>query len=129
MMGQSPHKPSPRDRKAVESMASYGIPQDDIAAVIGITGPTLRKYYSAELATATAKANAKVAETLFRKATSQELTGASVTAAIFWLKTRAQWRETDRHEITGANGGPIQYQSAAELSDEALAAIAAGSGG
>jgi len=131
-MAQKAHEPTDRDRRTVESMAAYGIPQADIAAVIGVSDRTLRKYYAAELATATAKANAKVAETLYRKATDQELSGPSVTAAIFWLKTRAQWRETDRHEITGPDGGPIQTEDTGAR--DKLAAIlarqaAAGSGG
>jgi hypothetical protein len=33
--------------------------------------------------------------------------GRNVAAAIFWLKTRAGWRETDRREITGAGGEPL----------------------
>ncbi len=125
-MPQAPHEPTDRDRKTVESMAAYGIPRPDIAAVIGISEPTLRKYYADELATATAKANAKVAETLYRKATDQKISGPSVTAAIFWLKTRAQWRETDRHEITGPDGGPVQTEdvSARDILADRLARLA-----
>jgi hypothetical protein len=91
-------------------MAGYGIPQPDIAAVVGISPRTLRKYYAEELATATAKANAKVAETLYRKATNADITGPTVTAAIFWLKTRAGWRETTSIEHSGPDGGPIQTE-------------------
>ena len=69
-------------------MAAYGIPQDEIARVVGITKPTLEKHYRPELDRAETEANAKVAESLFRKATGD---GAqAVTAAIFWLKTRAR---------------------------------------
>ncbi len=34
-----------------------------------------------------------------------------LTAMIFWLKNRRpeQWRETKAVELTGANGGPMQY--------------------
>jgi BRCT domain type II-containing protein len=28
----------------------------------------------------------------------------------FWLKTRAGWKETKVTEVTGANGGPVQFQ-------------------
>ncbi len=72
-------------------MAAYGIPQDEIARVVGITKPTLEKHYRTELDRAEMETNAKVAESLFRKATGD---GAqAVTAAIFWLKTRARWKE------------------------------------
>ena len=40
----------------------------------------------------TSKANTKVAESLYRKALGDG--SQSVTAAIFWLKTRAGWKET-----------------------------------
>ena len=63
-----PHEPSEKDRKQVEAMASYGIPQLDIARVIGISLPTLEKWYRHELDTAASKANSLVAESLFQKA-------------------------------------------------------------
>jgi hypothetical protein len=40
-----------------------------------------------------------VAESLYRKATGEGRE--AVTAAIFWLKTRARWKETSIHELEG----------------------------
>jgi predicted transcriptional regulator len=80
-------------------MAGYGVPEADIACVLGITPDTLRKHYGEELDSGDIKANAKVAENLYRKATGEGRE--SVVAAIFWLKTRAGWRETSVHEIGG----------------------------
>ena len=89
--GRPPHEPSEASRRQVRALAAYGIPQDEIARVMGITKPTLEKHYRPELDRAETEANAKVAESLFRKATGD---GAqAVTAAIFWLKTRARWTE------------------------------------
>lgn len=85
-------------------MASYGIPQADIADVLGIDPKTLRKHYERELAIAATKANALVAQSLFAKATSKEITGPSVTAAIFWLKARAGWRTSDPKEAGDETG-------------------------
>jgi len=85
------HAPDERARKQVESMASYGIPELEIARVLSITIPTLRKHYAYELGTAHIKANALVAQSLFQKATGNG--PGSVVAAIFWLKVRAGWRE------------------------------------
>jgi hypothetical protein len=69
-----------------------------IARVVGIDAKTLRKHYREELDTGQIKATAKVAESLFRKATSDG--SQSVTAAIFWLKTRGGWRETPQsHQL------------------------------
>jgi hypothetical protein len=41
----------------------------------------------------------RIAESLFRKAIGNDRQ--SVTAAIFWLKTRAGWKETSVHELNG----------------------------
>ena len=49
-------------------MARYGIPEDDIAIVVGIDAKTLRKHFRLELDVAFVKANAKVAESIFLQA-------------------------------------------------------------
>lgn len=74
------------------------MPETDIARVLGIDPKTLRKHYRDELDTGHVKATAKVAEFLFRKATTE---GAQyVTAAIFWMKPRGGWREAPQsHEV------------------------------
>jgi hypothetical protein len=91
MMGRPPHEATEKDRKQVEAMASYGVPELDIARVIGISAPTLRKWYSYELETGHIKANSMVAQSLFQKATGNGQ--GAVTACIFWLKCRAHWVE------------------------------------
>ena len=80
-------------------MAGYGIPEADIACVLDIDPKTLRKHYRSELDKGHIKATAKVAENLYRKATGEGRE--AVTAAIFWLKTRAGWKETSVHEMNG----------------------------
>ena len=97
------YEPNDKDREIVKAMASYGVPQEDIGRVIGISHVTLRKYYQAELDTAVIRANAKVAETCYQMAVS----GHFPAATFFWLKTRAGWRETDRLEHVGEGGGPV----------------------
>ena len=88
-MGRRAHKPDPAQRRQVEAMAAYGIPETDIAPVVGIDPKTLRKHYRDELDLGETKANAQVAGFLFNSARN-----GNVTAQIFWLKTRARWRET-----------------------------------
>lgn len=90
-MGRKPHEPSEKDRRSVESMASYGIPELDIARVIGISHPTLRKWYLYELQTGHIKANSMIAQSLYKKAMGEGQ--GSVAACIFWLKCRAGWVE------------------------------------
>lgn len=85
--------PTPSQRAQVVAMASVGVPEDSIARVLGISSPTLRKYFREELDTAHIKANVAVAMSLYRKATGDG--PQSVSAAIFWCKTRLGWRERD----------------------------------
>ncbi len=103
-MGRRAHLPEPSQRRQVEAMAGYGVPEADIARVLGIDPKTLRKHYREELDTGHIKANARVAESLFRKATGDGRQ--SVTAAIFWLKTRAGWKETSVQELAARVEAP-----------------------
>jgi hypothetical protein len=105
-MGRPFHEPQPSTRRQVEAMAGFGVPEIDIARVVGIDPKTLRKHYRDELDTGHVKANAKVAENLYRKATGEGRE--AVTAAIFWLKTRAGWKETAVHEVSGPEGRPLE---------------------
>lgn len=100
--GQPPHKPTDQTRAQVAAMVAYGITAVEIGKVIGISDTTLRKYYREEIDTGTAVANAKVAESLYKKALGDG--PSAVTAAIFWMKTRAGWKETLRNEHTGEDG-------------------------
>jgi hypothetical protein len=85
------HEPNEKDRKTVETMAAHGIPELDIAQVIGISAPTLRKWYRNELDTGAIKANSMVAQSLYQKALGSG--NGAVAACIFWLKVRAGWVE------------------------------------
>jgi hypothetical protein len=98
-MSRPAHDPDPVSRRQVEAMAGYGVPEHDIARVLAVSPKTLRKHYRDELDTGHVKATAKVAENLYRKATGDG--PQSVTAAIFWLKTRAGWKETFVQESAG----------------------------
>ena len=107
-MARPEYKPTDKDRATVQTMAAYGIPQADIAAVVDCDLKTLRKHFRAELDTAAAQANARVAAALFKKATGDG--PSSVTAAIFWLKARAGWQEAKED----APGKKEQRQAKAE---------------
>jgi hypothetical protein len=101
-MGRCAHKPDPASRRQVEAMAGFGVPEPDLARVLGIDPKTLRKHYREELGVGHVKANARIAESLYRKAMGDG--HQSVTAAIFWLKTRAGWKETSVSELAVAKG-------------------------
>ena len=40
----------------------------------------------------------------------------NTAATIFYLKSRCGWKEIDRREITGANGGAVKVDTAPDLS-------------
>jgi hypothetical protein len=105
-MGRPRHAPEITDRRQVEALAGYGVPEAEIAGLVGIDAKTLRKHYRKELDHGHTKANAKVAENLFRIAIGEGRE--AVTAAIFWLKTRARWKETILNEHAGVDGKPIE---------------------
>jgi hypothetical protein len=72
----------------VRYLAGVGVRQDDIAKIIGCAPKTLRKRFRDELDRGVAEANATVCGYLFAAAKA-----GNISAIIFWLKTRAQWRE------------------------------------
>ena len=76
-------------REKVRHLAGVGVRQDDIAKIIGCAPKTLRKRCRDDLDRGVAEANAMVSGYLFANAKA-----GNVAAQIFWLKTRARWRES-----------------------------------
>jgi hypothetical protein len=107
------HVPTADNRKTVEAMAAYGITEEDIARVIDVSEPTLRKYYPNELDLGRVKANAKVAERLFQIATGSGRE--AVTACIFWLKVRAGWSEYSAASFMGPAPKPLGKKEQANI--------------
>src|SRR5207244_5901538 len=75
-------------REKARYLAGLGVPQDDIANIVGCAPKTLRKCFRDELDRGAAEANATIAGSLFLAAKA-----GNIVAQIFWLKTRARWRE------------------------------------
>lgn len=94
-MSRPTHSPTEETRQLVQLHATVGTPQEQVAKILGLDSKTLRKWYRVELDFSMAKANAIVGGALFNKAR-----GGDTTAMIFWMKTRAGWREKDRDEDT-----------------------------
>ena len=99
MKTKPPHKPTDAERQLVQLHSTIGTRQDVIASIVGIDAKTLRKHYREELDNASAKANATVGGALFNKAR-----GGDTTAMIFWMKTRAGWREKQEIDHTSSDG-------------------------
>lgn len=98
--GTRPFEPTETDRKLVLSMVAVGTPVDDIRQFIknprtgaAIGRATFWKYFQTELAEGSIRANTNVANNLYQIAMGRG--PGAVTAAIFWLKCRAHWRQND----------------------------------
>ncbi len=106
-MGRPSHQPTADTRRLVEQHAAVGTPREQIAKLLKIAPHTLKRHYGVELELGLAQANAVVASTLFAAAKR-----GNITAAIFWMKTRAGWRETTKLEHAGTPGEPIEIRPA-----------------
>lgn len=93
------HKPTDESKQTVSLHATVGTPQDIIAKILGVDKKTLRKHYRDQLDQSTAKANATIGGALYNKAKNGD-----TAAQIFWMKTRARWRETNDIDITNSDG-------------------------
>ena len=113
--GRKKHEPTDEIRKKVAALVGFGIPMEQIAPLVDLSMSTINKYYRTEIDSGTAQANAKIAQSLYTKALGDS--HGSVTAAIFWLKTRAGWKETSVSEVKTT----IDFGG---LSDNELARIA-----
>ena len=86
-------------REKVRHLAGLGVPQDDIARIVQCSPKTLRKRCRDDLDCGIAEANAIVSGCLFAAAK-----GGNTAAQIFWLKSRARWRERDASDHRAAGG-------------------------
>ncbi|WP_238547864.1 hypothetical protein [Meridianimarinicoccus roseus] len=106
-MPRKPIELTEAQRAEVETLAAL-LNQDQIADYLGVSRRTFHAIcgrdedVAARYKRGKAKAIAHVANGLLQKAR-----GGDTTSMIFYLKTQAGWRETDRLEHTGAEGGPI----------------------
>ena len=98
-MARKPFVVNDAIREKVRHLAGLGVRQDDIARIVKCSPKTLRKRCRDDLDGGAAEANAIVSGSLFAAAK-----GGNVVAQIFWLKTRAQWRERPAPDDRAAGG-------------------------
>ena len=102
----------PKIAGTVRALRTFGVPIPTICRTIQqnelgkISQNTLRKLYAKELEEGEALGDSKLYETAFSIATKQK----NVTMLIFLMKTRLGLKETERHEVTGEDGGPVQHE-------------------
>jgi len=85
-------KQTAEQRRLVKSLSAFGVPQEQIAGRIGIR--SLRNHFREELDRGILEANTNVAHTLYKMATS----GKDPITTLFWLKSRAGWKERPTFE-------------------------------
>jgi hypothetical protein len=107
--GRPPHVPSEKTRTQVELCMAFGNTQAETAAIMGISVPTLEKYYAEEIATGSDKTLWKLGANVYRQAMKDDSKAAEHAK---WILARrsAAWRDVSRHEHTGKGGGPIQHE-------------------
>jgi len=100
----APFTPTEEHRRTARVMAGFGLPESDIAVLLGIDTATLRQHVTDEMDRGVAEARAKMSQTLFQMATVDK----NVSALIFWMKARAGWSE--KTPPPGEDGGTIVWQ-------------------
>src|SRR5580700_8279827 len=81
--------PTEEQRRLVRAMSAYGVPQEDIATVVGLRSTkTLRKHFREEVTRGAIDAKTRIRQTLYTMATS----GKHLAATIFAAKTRCGMR-------------------------------------
>lgn len=129
-------KLTPETAHTAEVLSRLGFTDEKLAAALGISRSTLHEWrkanpeFSERLKGAKSAADAKVLDALFQRATGYEAPDGThipphPTAIIFYLKNRrpAEWRDTQRQEITGADGAPLQGPPLIELPPAQEAAL------
>jgi hypothetical protein len=119
-----------------EKLCRLGATDRELSDFFGVAENTIANWkaeypeFLGSLKNGKARADAEVADKLFRRATGYEHEAVKIfndggkalvvpfteryppdpTSMIFWLKNRRPdlWRDTQRQELTGAGGGPIE---------------------
>jgi hypothetical protein len=111
-MARKAFLPTPAIRETVRRLSGLGLPQEDIAKIVGCAPKTLRKHLRAELDVGQAEANATVAGYLFNAAKAGDL-----AATIFWLKTQAGWGEDGLPQPDSKGASPPPKRTVVVLPD------------
>lgn len=96
------HKYSEEMAAEVRRLAKGGVSHAGIARILEVSEATIRNHYDKDYQAAVDLANRAVAGVLYDKAMAGD-----TTSMIFWLKTRARWKEVQQTEITGEGGKPL----------------------
>jgi hypothetical protein len=102
--GRKRHRPTPQGREIVAQFIATGASEDDIALQLGLSVPTLRKYYFRELANGRSLARNEMLKVLYEKGKA-----GNTSAAKEWL------RQTEKAELVGIAYQPRERRSQPKL--------------
>ncbi len=97
--GRPSFKPTAAKRREVEELRSCGMSEDDVARALGISTPTLQKYFAGELLNGAARKRAEIIKLLHKSARAgnvsaqkklEEMTRVSALAEGFMGKAPAE---------------------------------------
>jgi hypothetical protein len=120
-MGRARFKPTDEERVLVEKLSGVGLSQKDICSLIrdGIVIDTLEKYFRRELDQGMAKAHAKAADSLFKRAVN-----GSDALLIFYIKTQLKWSapkdEADTYKTKGDTPNEIATNLVQDMASGAI---------
>lgn len=119
-MGRKPKTLTDEQKAQVEALAAY-LSQDQIADYFGTTRPTFAAMIERdeEISLRYKRGKAKAIGTVAQGLLQQARDG-NMTAAIFYLKTQAGWREAQSVEHSGKDGGPIQTEDVTKRDADAF---------
>lgn len=104
------------DLAEVERLASLGLTREQIASSLGASASTVYNRlrddedFSEAVKRGEARGIGAVASRLM-----EQINEGNTTAMIFYLKSRAGWKETNRQELTGADGGAVKVEEKIDL--------------
>lgn len=108
--------PLPGMGDRIGMLAAIGTTNDHIARICNMSTATLHKHYQDDLDLGASKAGAVVGGKIFEAAKRGEQ-----WACTLWAVRRLGWKETNVHQHSGPNGGPIATViDAAGLSTSAM---------
>lgn len=109
-IGNPPYDPEP-NRELIRRL-NQTLPVELIADVIGVSYSTLYRHHRQDLAESKAALVEELGKSVLLKARNGDN-----DMLKFYLARHGGWDKRERHEHTGANGGPIQHVDLARLAE------------
>jgi hypothetical protein len=129
MAGRKDYNPTETKRRLCVALKSCGVQHESIARIVGVSTPSLRKWYRAELDDGLARAVAGAAANMFRLSPRQSSTGFMAAKHVLRCFGGDAWKERGSLEIESGPGLlGLMCGDPADVRSRILARIAAQNG-